>query len=436
MGGTLEEILRDGGRFRVLAGNHDQVHVQLTLRHVLHSSAQGGDVVLEAGKAFRDSFVHFHKLFQLDSQGLGSGSAIAFFAGGGDDIIHDLVQALAFQVHRLNDFRINLSKFVIPEPVRICAGEDKQLAVDLVQPENTVLHPFQHRSHLSQRDFHADGVHAFGQVEAERITVLIAQGAHFPAGVICKGYSLQVAEGNLSVNVNGTAGQRTSLVHLARFNGDIVVAVLRHLKIPLDPFAGMRPWIAADIVQNRIGHGIRNRFGARAVIARIQAGCAAQRGGFTLDRLGIILPFVGHRDFRQGGSIFLIVWESYNGRQRDSADHHRLVHSLQGQGVLPFLKPESIGLRLVAHVVPEPDSLLVKYFFLAGADVISLVVLPDFASVRPQAAECQGARSGEGQLSVDQQLPFDIHSSAFGRQILQPDIIQAGLRHLCLPGYL
>ena len=73
-------------------------------------------------------------------------------------------------------------------------------------------------------------------------------------------------------------------------------------------------------------------------------------------------------------------------------------------------------------------------FGLAGADIVPLVVLSDFGRVRPQAAEAEGGCAREGQLPVDQKLPLDIHAPALRGQVLQPDIVQAGLRHRHGPG--
>ena len=155
---AFKEILRHRARLCVLSRDHDQVHIQLAFGHVLHRGSQRGDIVLEAGKAFRDPFVHGHELFQLDGEGQRARGAVALFAGRGDDIVHNLVQALAFQVHGFKRFRINLVQVVVTEAVGIRPGQHQQFAVDLVQAEKAVFHASQDRSHFTQRHFHPDGM--------------------------------------------------------------------------------------------------------------------------------------------------------------------------------------------------------------------------------------------------------------------------------------
>ena len=170
------------------------------------------------------------------------------------------------------------------------------------------------------------------------------------------------------------------------------------------------------------------------VVPGIQAGRAAQRSGLSLDGLGIVFPFFRHFRFRLGRRVFLIRRVFHDRNQRDSADHHRLIDSLQGQGVFPFIEMKSVGFGLVSHIIPEESGLPVKNLFLAGADIIPLVILPYFTHIRPKAAERQRARARKRQLAVDQELAFNIDAAAFGRQVLQPDIVHAGLRHIRLPG--
>ena len=95
---------------------------------------------------------------------------------------------------------------------------------------------------------------------------------------------------------------------------------------------------------------------------------------------------------------------------------------------------ESVRLRLVAHIILAVCSLPVVNFFLAGADIIALVVLPDLSPVCPQAAESQRGGAGERQLAVDQDFPLNVRPAACGGQVIQPDIVQACLRNVYLPG--
>ena len=303
---ALEDILMDIRHLNIFAGNHDQVHIQFALGHVLHSCTKRSNVVFEIDKGFSNAFVVVHELFQLNRQRLGCCRPIALFAGGRHDLVHDFVKPFAFQVHRFNGFRIGLGQVVIAETVRIDAGQHQQFPVDLVQAEDAVLILFEHRAHFAQRHFHPDRMAAFGQPEAEGVPFLVSQRPHLPAGLIAELHSLEILKGHFTVDIDRPGGQGSALVHLPRLDGDVVVTVLRHVKIPLDPFAGMRPGIAADIVQNRIRHGIRFRQGRTAVIPGVQARLAAKMSGFSLNRLAVVLSFVAHGGFRLRGSIFRV----------------------------------------------------------------------------------------------------------------------------------
>ena len=91
---------------------------------------------------------------------------------------------------------------------------------------------------------------------------------------------------------------------------------------------------------------------------------------------------------------------------------------------------------MITHVITEIGRLPSEDFLLTGADIIPLVVLPDFACIGPETAECQCARAGKGQFTVDQQLAFNIDAAAFNRQVIKPDIVQPGLGNFHFPGNL
>ena len=357
MGDTFKEVFVYGWNLRFFTRYHDQIHIQFAFGHVLHGGAQGSDIVLEVGKTFRNSVVVFNKLFQLDCQCEGGCGAVTLFPGCGNNIVNNLIQAFAFQIHGFNRFRINLHKIVIPESVRIRTGQDHQLPIDLVQAEDAVLNAFQHRAHLAERHFHADGMTSFGQIKPVRISVLIRQRAHFPARIVGEGHRFHFLKRHLIVDVHGTCGQRAALIHLPCFHGDVIISVFRYINIPLDPFTGVCPRISADIVQNCIGNGIRIRLGAGPVISGIKAGRTPQGRGFSLNLQGIVLSQIRHRDFRLTGNILIIIGILCGRRQCNSLNHHGFVHGLQREGILPFFEIEGIRLRLVSHIIPEKHGL-------------------------------------------------------------------------------
>ena len=434
MADTFENRLGHGGNFDVFPCHHEQIHVQFALRHILHGGAQGSDVVPEVRKGFGDPEIVPNENFQLVGQCLGRSSPVALLAGDFHHLIHDLVQPFAFQIHRLNGFRINLVQFVIPEAVRLHAGQHQQFTVDLVQPEDAVLHLFQDRAHLAHGNFHPDGMTAFCQPETERIPLLVAQGTHFPAGIVGEGDCLQVFKRHFIVNIDRPSRQGAALVYLPCLDGNVVIPVFRHLEIPLDPFTGMGPGFPADIIQDRVCQGIRHRLAGTAVISGIQTRSAAKGGGFALYGLAVIFRRFRAGIFRLGGCIFRVGRALHDRRQRYAAEDHRLVHGADRQVVLPFVEIKSVRLCLVAHVVHAVSALLLIAFHLGGTDIVPLVVLADFALVGPQARKAERAGSGEGYFPVDRNFTLNVDSAAFHRQVVQADIVQTGLGNLNLPG--
>ena len=95
---------------------------------------------------------------------------------------------------------------------------------------------------------------------------------------------------------------------------------------------------------------------------------------------------------------------------------------------------ESIGLRLVAHIILAVCGLPFENLLLAGADVIALVVLPDLTRICPQAAEGQRGGAGKRHFPVDQEFALDVDAAALGRQVIEADVVQSGLGNVYLPG--
>ena len=271
------------------------------------------------------------------------------------------------------------------------------------------------------------------QVESEGVSVLVAQSPHLPAGVGAEGNGCKFLKGNFSVNIDRPGGQGAALVHLATLDGDMVIAVLRHFKIPFDPFARMRPGIAADIIENGIGDGIRIRQGRTPVVACVKARSAAQLCGLPLDLEAVVLRLLAHRGFRLRSRVFRIGHFLRGRRQRDPAEDHRFVHRFQGQCVLALVKIKGIRLRLVSQAVHTPGALLLKAFHLSGADIVALVILPDIPAVGPQTRKTQRGSAGERNFPVDGQLALDIDPAALHSQVIQADIIKSCLRNIHLP---
>ena len=418
----------------LLTGDDDLVNVQLGLGHVLHGSTQTGDVILKVGEGLGDTLVAINELLQLHGQRLRGGNAVVLLAGELHGVVHQLVQALALQLHGFHNLRINLGDIVVTEAVGRNAGQHQHLAVDLVEAVDGVLHALEDAAHLAQRHFQADGVLASIKIEAIGRAGFIGQGTELPLGVISKGNGGHIVKGDLAVQINGTARQAAALIGLASLDGDIVVAVFGYFKIPLDPLTSGVPRIAADVVQHGVVHVVGNGGGRGVVVTGIQGGRRTRLSVFAFDGQLPLLCLVGHGDLRLSLQVVLVGLVAGNRHQRHAADDHRLVNSLEGELVLALGEIELVGFGFVAHVVAAIGGLILVLLLLGGTDIIALVVLTHLACIDPQAGEAQGVRASEGQHIVDVQLALHVHTAGLDGEVLQLNGVHTLLGNVDRPG--
>ncbi len=72
---------------------------------------------------------------------------------------------------------------------------------------------------------------------------------------------------------------------------------------------------------------------------------------------------------------------------------------------------------------------------MGRADLVALVVLADFARVRPHARENQGVRPQEGRLPVDEQTALHIHAAGLWGVVFNRQLVHAFLWHRNSPGH-
>ena len=418
----------------VRAADHQVIHVQLRIAHVQGSGAQGSDIVLEIDKFQRDLVRLLTEALHLLGNGLGSGDIAGLLAAVSHHIVHDLVQALRLQIHGLHDLRIHIFNMVITVDVRVRPGIDQNPAVNLIQAEGRILEILQNLAHAAQSCFQPDRMLPFRQEKAVRRTIFIRQLLAFPVIPEIEGNLPHRIKRNLPVQQHRPARNAASGIILPAFDQEIVITVRRHLEFPFNPLSAASPGLAADIIQHRVGHGIRNSRGGRTVIFRIKGRLRAVRRLLPLDIQKKFrssrIPRI-RRLLRQVLLIALIF-----GRRRESQlpDHHRLILRAQGDGILPFLKPEKIGFNNISHIVPEQRTLPVEDLHLAGADLIPLIVGADRAAIRPDSGKCDAPGVLKRQLAVHIDRPLRRDAARFGQQIFYIQIIKTFLRNIGRPG--
>ena len=243
-------------RLDINAADYQIINVEFGLAQVQRCCSQSSNIVLKCCKLQRNLLRLLTETLKLLCHCLRRCDPVGFLSAVRHHVIHELEKSLGLQIHRLYDLGIASLDIVISVLVGSRARVYQNLPVNLVEPEGRILQFLKDASDAAQSSLQPDSVHALGQIEIVRRALFICQIQVIPVVAVGKGDRLQLLKRNLTVYVNASAGHNATRIILASLYHDIVVSVLRHFKIPLDPLSGASPCLAAHIVQHSFRHAV------------------------------------------------------------------------------------------------------------------------------------------------------------------------------------
>ena len=413
---------------------HDNIiNIQIRLAHIQRCRSQRRDVVLKGCELQRDFIGLFIETLQLLGNRLGSGDLVSLLSAVCHHVIHDLIQSLGFQIHRLHDFRIVQINLIVSVLIRICSGIHQYLSVDLVQPVGGILQLLKYRSKAAQCCLHAKRVASLGQINIIRIPFLISKLHIFPVIAVAERYFFQFLEQYFAVYVYRSVRDASSCIILTSLDHNIVITILRHFKIPLNPLSRTSPRFSAYIVQDCSRHAIRLCCRGRPVILCIERGFRPECRCLALYNLTVVSCPLRSVYLRLFCKILVIsIYIPYRAHCQ-FLQEHRFVFAFKRNAVCPLLKIKFVRFRNVPHIIPEVSSLPIIDLHLRRADFIPLIVYSHLSAIRPDSGERDIPCILKRNLSIDIHNAFRGNSSRLRKKIFYIKVIEAALRHINLP---
>ena len=431
--GLLKEACLVLFHLGIHAGYADVVNVKLDLAQLQDGGTKCGNVILEVRELRRDLLRLLHKSLELRCQRLCGSDLACLLSGNGNHVIHGLVKALCLKLHCKDGVRVYLLDLIISVLVGGCAGINKDLSIDLVQAEGTILKLFQNGTYFAEGCLKTQGVRAGGQVELVR-AILVAEGLALPVILIIKGNLFYFFKRNLSVNGQHSAGHGAARVVLAALDGDVIISGLRNGNVPLDPLTCGLPCVAAGIVQDRLGNAVRAGRRGRTIIFCIQGRLRTTYGVLALEHFIKGKAYAAGICCGKGCRIFRIALYVLNGCKLYASENHGLVDCLEAELSGTLLEIEHVRLSYVAHAVLTVCALPVIDLDLGRTDLVALVVHSLFAAVSPNTAEYHVSGVIKRKLAVNPEGALCSNTSGLRKQILYVDVVKAALRNVYLPG--
>ena len=239
------------------SGHFNIVYIQFGFGQLQDRSTERCDVILECDELQRDLLRFLYKSLQLLRDRLCRSNTVCLLAAVCHHLVYQFVQALGFDIHRLNDLRIGRIDLVITILIRAGAGIYQDLSVDLVQTERGALQLGKDLALRTKGRFQAQCMFAFGQINIIRNIVGIRQILAFPVVIIVKGDLAKFFERYLPVDQDRSGRNFASRIILTRLDHKIIITVCRHFEFPFNPHTVCTPCITADIIQFRRGNTAR-----------------------------------------------------------------------------------------------------------------------------------------------------------------------------------
>ena len=387
-------------RLRRGAAYHQIIHVQLGLAQVQGSSSQGGDVILKGSKFQGNLLRLFTEALQLLGNRLGRGNLVCLLSAVRHHVVHYLVQSLGLQLHCLYNFRIVPVNVVVSVLVGVGSRVYQHLSVYLVQPVGGILQLLQNGSHTSQSGLQPDGMCSRCQIKIIGSPLFVRQGQAIPVVAVVKGDFLHLGKRDFSVNINASAGNASSGIVLTSLYHNVVIAVLRNFKIPFYPLPRASPGLSAHIIENRGRYAVGLGSRGGSVVFCVKGGFGTQGGILALYHLYVIQSRLTGSGLRLLRRVLLVGIQILHGAYLQLFQNHGLVFGLQADFILTLFQIKQIGLRNIAHIVPEAGFLPVVNLYLGWADFVALVVCPGLAAVGPDSGKGNVPGVLKGNLTV------------------------------------